>query len=171
MSIALTFDKMSHSDFIDILDYLYKRRISFSFELSDLLMKILIECIDKNKISYFWLSTESMIPVLKELRKYENENVKKLIKDIDFYLDDDFLKILREPTEHFKDYCGDEWLVNGLISQKELVRFIEYHIDLRKIKCVNDTIVTDEWFQSLLKDNRPLLYRHELESLMNSLLL
>ena len=67
------------------------------------------------------------------------------------------------PTDHFKSYCGKEWLNSeGKLSIDNILEFLYQQIKIRDIKIINNYIITDKWLQDLLQDYRPSIHEDEL---------
>lgn len=75
-------------------------------------------------------------------------------------------KALLSPTDHFKQFCGNEWLnPNGKLTYANALEFVELQIQQRGLKEKDGMIFLNEYFQNLFQDYRTFMYRHEIPEL------
>ena len=164
---SLTVGKLSPGEVSHLLRFLYESSISYKIEYDNVFISELINAIEDNMINPVWLSQQGMKEILNELESYSSEKIRLFIVMVKGFDINSFNEELI-PTEHFKLYCGSEWLnKNGMITKRDVVKFIEYSIEVQKLKEVDGIIMTNQWLQDLLKEYRNTIYRKEIPNLVH----
>lgn len=66
----------------------------------------------------------------------------------------------QKPTEHFKEFCGSEWLnPDGRISQRCVLDFFDQQCKIRKIRTENGQIFLNDWAKKLFQTNAETIPR------------
>jgi len=82
-------------------------------------------------------------------------------------MNDPNFRIKRKPTDHFRDICGKEALNSkGLLSKKDALDILDYYIKIHKLKENDGIIIMNEWFQKLIQESGPTVYRSELPKIV-----
>lgn len=96
---------------------------------------------------------------------YEVEEVKNTSINQD---DSQMNNIKLKPSEHFKFMCGNEVLNSkGLISKKDTLDLLNYYIKRHSLIEEDGIIYMNRWFQELVQEFMPTIYRYELPKLVN----
>ena len=161
--MQITFSEMSPCQISKFLSFLYDYNVSYTFQ--SIPVEPVVRAILQDLINPVWLSTNAMKGLLEILEA--REDVKGFVKIVKGFMDESFDRQLI-PNEHYKKYCGNEWLgARGQTTKKTVVAFIEHHIALQKMKEENGLIYTNTWLQELLQDNRRTIYRQEIPNLVH----
>jgi hypothetical protein len=181
----------SEGDMVRLLSFLHDTKIQFRVEDPVRFERILYQAIDGDKVNPAWLRNRVFDDILTDIEEKlllehedggsskhdttELEEGIKMIADFRSLVRKEHtpysMRVLYKPTEHFKEFCGGEWLTQkGFISPHTAVTFLEYNIQKRGIRVTNGVIYTTEWLRAVLEDTRETIYHDELPILVNKLL-
>jgi hypothetical protein len=181
---TVTLQIQSEGHMARLLAFLHDTQISFQIENPSNFQRTLYQLIDEDKVNPSWLRSS----VLEEqLNSIEGELEQGIGEDEESYssytmfkefrnlvnkeYNSDSMRVLYKPTEHFKEFCGGEWLTrDGLISANTVLTFLEHNIKNRGIRMVNGVIYTTDWLRTVLQDTRDTIFYDELPILVNTLL-
>jgi len=157
----VVFEQMTSDQMRQFLKFLYDSRVSYKFQSTQ--VDIIIKAIQENLVNPEWLSTPGMIGVMNILEKKDLSFV-NIVKGFN---DDDFNTLLA-PNEHYKKYCGPEWLNStGMTTKNSVIRFIEHNVLIQKMDEVDGQIFMNTWMKEFLNDYRATIYRKEIPNLVN----
>lgn len=160
----------TEEDLVDFVKFLSNTSIQFTGD--DNFMKLFHKAIISGKISPSWLDNDIFSSYLESISKEynEDERLQRFIKSIKGCYNDSFSSVKLKPTEHFKKFCGPEWLnYNGLMSKKSAYDFVMYQISVRKISISDDKINMTDYLKELLNVNVDVLSKWELVNMLDGL--
>ena len=180
----VTLQIQSEEHMLCLLSFLHTSNIPFKIENSSKFQRILYQLIDEDKVNPSWLRhsqlEEELNSIERELEDGNGEDEEScasytMFKEFRNLVKKDYnsdsMRVLYKPTDHFKEFCGGEWLTrDGLISANTALTFLENNIKSRGIRMVNGVIYTTEWLRAVLQDTRDTIFYDELPILVNSLL-
>lgn len=181
----VTLQIQSEEHMMRLLAFLHTTQIPFQIENPSKFQRTLYQLIDEDKVNPSWLRhselEEQMDSIEKELEQAvgeEDEEAKAhchMFKEfrnlVKKEYNSDSMRVLYKPTDHFKEFCGGEWLTrDGLISANTALTFLEHNIKTRGIRMVNGVIYTTEWLRTVLQNTRDTIFYDELPILVNTLL-
>jgi hypothetical protein len=72
-----------------------------------------------------------------------------------------------KPTEHFRAMCGKEALNSeGRLSKNDALNLLQHYIRVHKLEEHDGIIIMNEWFQKLIQESGPTVYRSELPKIV-----
>jgi hypothetical protein len=160
----------TESEVIEFVKFLSK--VSIHFIGDDKFTNLLHKAILSGKIVPSWLDNDIFSSYLESISKeyYEDERLQRFINSIKGCYNDSFSSVKLKPTEHFKKFCGPEWLnYNGLMSKKSAYDFVMYQISVRKVNVYDDKINVNDYLKDLLNVNVDVLSKWELVNVLDSL--
>jgi len=183
-SVKLTIQ--SEEQLVKLLGFLHLSAIPFDILEPDTFKRRLFQAIDGEKVNPSWMRN----PVLEQQLDEIEQQLEESRSDVDSHDTDEHMftvkefrklvkkeyttaamKNLYKPTEHFKEFCGSEWLTpKGMISPHSVLQFIDQHIQTRGIRVENGVVYMTEWMKSLLQESRDTLYYDELPQFAGKLL-
>jgi hypothetical protein len=168
-SVLVSLKIQSEDDMPKLLTFLHETNIQFSVENPSTFQQILYKALKNKKVNTNALRNPA---IESQIIGIEDTLVQEVIGDTSTIKETtDSMSILYKPTEHFKEFCGSEWLnANGLISANTALTFLEHNIKSRGIRMVNRVIYTTEWLRAVLQDTREAICYDELHGLVHTLL-
>ncbi len=191
MDTAVQLTIQNEEQFVKLLGFLHSSNIPFDILTKDSFNAFLFQAIDVEKVNPSWMRR----PVFeKQLEEIQDQLELSLLDDVrdghDITESDEHLanfkefrklvnreyttagmKTLYKPTDHFKEYCGSEWLnPKGMISPQSVLNFFDFHIRGRNIRVEDGVIYTTEWLRSLLQETRETMFYDELPQYVSRLL-
>lgn len=177
----------SEAELVKLLEFVYISKIQVEIQDSDRFEKLLYQAIDSEKIQPSWVRDDRYS---KHLQKIEDDLVAVLEEGDDTGESQEHLQNIREfrklvnkdyntelmntyftPTEHFKGFCGYEWLTpKGKITPNGVLHFLEQQLQIREIPIVNGMIYTNEWVRNVLEDGREFIQHDDLPRIVFRLL-
>jgi hypothetical protein len=162
----------TEEDLVEFIKFLSKTSIQFTGDgnFTNLLHKTILS----GKITPSSLDNDIFSTYLESISKEynEDERLQRFIKSIKGCYNDSFSSVKLTPTEHFKRFCGPEWLnYNGLMSKKSAYDFVMYQISIRKVSISDDKIKMTDYLKDLLNTNVDVLSTWELVNILDSLLI
>ena len=165
---SLTLSLVSSREVAQLLRFLYESSVSYTIAHDSICISSLIKAIEEKMINPAWMKHSGMKSIVDALEKTsKSESIRVFIAMVRGF-DINSFNVELVPTEHFKAYCGPEWVNKyGLITKRDAVEFIEYNIAIQKLKEVDGIITTNQWLQELLQEYRPTIYRQEIPNLVH----
>ena len=144
-----------------ILRFLYESGLLCHIEYTDECISMICKELKDGTINPIWLNCKSLETLRKRL---ESSDASSLLCETE--TEEWFVKRMK-PNDHFKQYCGSEWLSkDGRISPEQAVEFLKYHIKCRKMNVSNGIIRADSWFQEVIQESKEEIYEGELNHIV-----
>ena len=144
-----------------VLQFIYESGIICDIEGDESFFSLICEELKENKINPIWLNCKSL------------ENIRNKIKesDVSYLLNntetEEWFYRKMKPNDHFKQYCGAEWLTkDGYITPQQAVEFLKHNISTRCIERVNGKMRLNAWFQGVMQESKEEIYECELKHIV-----
>jgi hypothetical protein len=173
--------------FADMVSFWYTIKTNPFFSNKDSLGSLLYQAIDAHLLNPEVVTKETVLEDVEELNRYFQKHLAQDPSDTDIQEQattvKHFLAIVSKesnntlfssalctPTEHFKEFCGPEWLTKqGKLSKRTAYEFFEQQCKIRKIRESNGKIYLNEWAQKLFQTGESEIYRTALWDHINGL--
>ena len=153
----------SPSSVAALIKCLYETGIQFTIENSDDIVNSIASIIESQHMNPTWFATDSMLRVVEKIKqKNSSEKVSEFVDAVYHISEYEGCNIPMKPTEHFKEFCGSEWLDHrGLISKSNAICFLKYQISARGLKVCDTIVHTNEWLRELIGEDKREIYIQE----------
>ena len=169
MSIA-SINLETEEQMTEFIKFLSNKSIRFTAD--EYFIKLLYKSIISGKINPSWLDNDIFDKYLDDISKEYNtdERVQLFINSVKGHYNESFSSVKLKPTEHFKKFCGPEWLNHeGRMSKKSAYNFVMYQISVRDVVLKDEKIYLNDYLKDLLNVNVYVLSKWELVSVIDSL--